>query len=129
MEATGVIFRPILGFVLAELVINCIIAGLTLIVVCLRILGRRLGPGLGWDDFLIIIVTVCHTPQTSLSSPNISLTVSQPMSLAMVIAQGIREWTCYPAPILGGIKRLTGHLKIVAPIGSGYDMAENPERE
>ena len=60
MAPTEVIYRPVLGFVLAELIVNCIIAGLAVLVVGLRILGRRLGPGLGWDDFLIIIVTVCH---------------------------------------------------------------------
>lgn len=49
---------PVLGFVRAELIINCIVAVLVLMVVGLRILGRRLGPGLGWDDALILCATV-----------------------------------------------------------------------
>ncbi|KAF4981155.1 hypothetical protein FZEAL_2989 [Fusarium zealandicum] len=51
------IYYPILGFVRAELIINCIIVLLVLCVVSLRILGRFRGPGIGWDDSLVIFAT------------------------------------------------------------------------
>lgn len=86
------IHRPVLGNVLGELITNCVIAFFTLIVVGLRILGRRLGPGLGWDDLLVVITTVCPAPLPPLHPcPQHSLTVWQPMLVLMVVSQGLRK--------------------------------------
>ena len=52
------VFLPVLGYVKAELIVNCVVVGLVLLVVGLRVLGRLLGPGLGWDDYLIILSVV-----------------------------------------------------------------------
>lgn len=52
------VFLPILGYVKTELIINCVIVSLVLLVVGLRVLGRLLGPGLGWDDYFIISAVV-----------------------------------------------------------------------
>lgn len=52
------VFLPVLGYVKAELIVNCVVVGLVLVVVGLRVLGRVLGPGLGWDDYLIILCPV-----------------------------------------------------------------------
>ena len=49
---------PILGFVAAELAVNCVIVLLVLFVVGLRVVGRLMGPGLGWDDYFVIFATV-----------------------------------------------------------------------
>jgi hypothetical protein len=51
---------PVLGFVKAELVVNCFIVLLVLCVVGLRVVGRLMGPGLGWDDGFVIFATVCE---------------------------------------------------------------------
>ncbi|PCD34196.1 hypothetical protein FGRA07_08514 [Fusarium graminearum] len=48
---------PILGFVKAELAVNCFIVLLVLAVVGLRVVGRLAGPGLGWDDGFVIFAT------------------------------------------------------------------------
>lgn len=53
------VFLPILGFVRAHIIVNCVIVFLVLVVVTLRVIGRLMGPGLGWDDGLIILATVC----------------------------------------------------------------------
>lgn len=56
--STPQVYMPILGYVKAELVINCLIVLLVLIVVTLRVIGRLMGPGLGWDDGFVIFATV-----------------------------------------------------------------------
>ncbi|KAK7756308.1 hypothetical protein SLS62_001534 [Diatrype stigma] len=61
--ASDLVYLPVLNSVRAELIINCIVAVLVLAVVGLRILGRRLGPGLGWDDALILGATVIYGAQ------------------------------------------------------------------
>ncbi|KAF5266326.1 hypothetical protein BFJ63_vAg4648 [Fusarium oxysporum f. sp. narcissi] len=55
--STPQVYMPILGYVKAELVINCLIVLLVLIVVTLRVIGRLMGPGLGWDDGFVIFAT------------------------------------------------------------------------
>ncbi|KAH7157294.1 hypothetical protein B0J13DRAFT_541496 [Dactylonectria estremocensis] len=67
MAAPGIYF-PVKGYVRAELIINCIIATLVLIVVSLRVVGRIMGPGLGWDDGFVIAAT--------------------PLAVAMLVCQG-----------------------------------------
>lgn len=52
------VFLPILGFVRTQIIINCVIVFLVLVVVSLRVAGRLMGPGLGWDDGLIVFATV-----------------------------------------------------------------------
>lgn len=59
---TGVaVYYPVLGYVRAELIINCIVVAFVLIVVGLRVAGRLMGPGLGMDDYLIMLSVVCCT--------------------------------------------------------------------
>jgi hypothetical protein len=41
-----------------ELIINCIIVFITLLVVVLRVVGRVYGPGLGWDDLMVMLAMV-----------------------------------------------------------------------
>ncbi|KAF4968985.1 hypothetical protein FSARC_3639 [Fusarium sarcochroum] len=55
--STPQVFLPVLGYVKAELAINCFIVLLVLCVVTLRVIGRLMGPGLGWDDGLVIFAT------------------------------------------------------------------------
>lgn len=55
----GLVYLPILNYVRAEIIINCFVVTLTLAVVCLRVLGRLSGPGLWWDDWMVIGATVC----------------------------------------------------------------------
>ncbi|KAH7354307.1 hypothetical protein B0T11DRAFT_126444 [Plectosphaerella cucumerina] len=45
---------PILGYVRAQLIVNSIIVFLMLVVVTLRVVGRVMGPGFGWDDGFVI---------------------------------------------------------------------------
>lgn len=57
VDSSAQVFLPILGFVTAELAVNCIVVLLVLFVVGLRVVGRLMGPGLGWDDFFVIFST------------------------------------------------------------------------
>lgn len=59
IPTTPQIYYPILGYVKAELIINCIIVFIVLCVVSLRVVGRFMGPGIGWDDAFVIFATVC----------------------------------------------------------------------
>lgn len=52
-------YMPILGFVRAELIVNVIFVVLVLGVITLRVVARINGPGLGWDDGLVLFATVC----------------------------------------------------------------------
>ncbi|OTA98892.1 hypothetical protein M426DRAFT_325598 [Hypoxylon sp. CI-4A] len=67
--AAAEVFKPVLGFVKAELAVNCIFVFLVLLVVTLRIIGRLSGPGLGWDDGLVLLAT--------------------PLGVGMLICQGL----------------------------------------
>ncbi|RGP77172.1 hypothetical protein FLONG3_4687 [Fusarium longipes] len=57
VDSSVQVTMPILGFVKAELAVNCVVVLLVLMVVGLRVLGRLMGPGLGWDDGLVIFAT------------------------------------------------------------------------
>lgn len=46
---------PVKDFVLAELIVNCIVVFLVLAVVSLRVFSRLTGAGLGIDDYFIIL--------------------------------------------------------------------------
>ncbi|KPM41040.1 hypothetical protein AK830_g5523 [Neonectria ditissima] len=83
------VFLPIKGFVRAELIINCIIVFIVLVVVSLRVTGRILGPGLGWDDGMVLIAT--------------------PLGVAMLVCQG------FFAPIGNGYN-LTKHPELVVNV-------------
>ncbi|KAI1408389.1 hypothetical protein F5Y13DRAFT_194469 [Hypoxylon sp. FL1857] len=67
--AVPVVFKPVLGFVKAELVVNCIMVVLVLATVACRVIGRLNGPGLGWDDGLVLLAT--------------------PLGVGMLICQGL----------------------------------------
>ncbi|KAH7018909.1 hypothetical protein EDB80DRAFT_599929, partial [Ilyonectria destructans] len=67
MTAPGIYF-PVKGYVRAELIINCIVVTLVLVVVSLRVVGRVRGPGLGWDDRMVMAAT--------------------PLAVAMLVCQG-----------------------------------------
>ncbi|KAI1640002.1 hypothetical protein F4809DRAFT_592109 [Biscogniauxia mediterranea] len=55
--AVPVVYKPLLGFVRAELIANCILVTIVLLVVGLRIAGRLSGPGLGFDDGFVMLAT------------------------------------------------------------------------
>ncbi|KAI0895308.1 hypothetical protein F4806DRAFT_96018 [Annulohypoxylon nitens] len=55
--AVPVYYMPILGFVRAELIVNVIFVVLVLGVITLRVVARINGPGLGWDDGLVLFAT------------------------------------------------------------------------
>jgi hypothetical protein len=56
---------PILGYVRAQLIVNSIIVFLMLVVVTLRVVGRVMGPGFGWDDGFVIFSGVgMFSPET-----------------------------------------------------------------
>lgn len=54
MSVPDPVYKPILGFVNAQLVINAAICLLVIVAVSLRVVGRLTGPGCGWDDWLVI---------------------------------------------------------------------------
>ncbi|CAH0031648.1 unnamed protein product [Clonostachys rhizophaga] len=64
---------PMTDEVRNELIVNCIVVFITLVVVTLRVVGRVSGPGFGWDDALIVLAT--------------------PMGVAMLICQGVFSTT------------------------------------
>ena len=47
-----------LGSVRAEIIVNCVLVFLVLTVVFLRVIGRFMGPGLWWDDGLVVFTLV-----------------------------------------------------------------------
>lgn len=49
---------PMTDEVRNELIVNCIVVSITLVVVTLRVVGRIYGPGFGWDDALVVHATV-----------------------------------------------------------------------
>lgn len=49
---------PVTTKVRIELIVNCIVVLVVLIVVALRVIGRLWGPGLGLDDVLVMLATV-----------------------------------------------------------------------
>lgn len=53
-----VVYKPVLGYVKAEIIVNCVFVLITLAVVALRVVGRVNGPGLGWDDGMVLLATV-----------------------------------------------------------------------
>lgn len=63
------VFLPMLSYVRAELIANCVIVALVLIVVSLRVVGRLRGPGLWWDDYLVIAAVVCQACPSMLDEP------------------------------------------------------------
>ncbi|KAI0109286.1 hypothetical protein F4776DRAFT_657259 [Hypoxylon sp. NC0597] len=67
--AVPVVYKPVLGYVKAELVINCVMVVLVLVTISLRVYGRLSGPGLGWDDYLVMLAT--------------------PLGVGMLISQGL----------------------------------------
>jgi hypothetical protein len=60
---------PMKTRVRTDLIVNCIIVFITIVCVVLRVVGRVYGPGLGWDDFMVIL--------------------AMPMGVAMLICQGV----------------------------------------
>ena len=60
------VFLPIVGHVKTELIVNSVVVALVLLVVGLRVLGRLLGPGLGWDDYLVMLSVVGWHPFLSI---------------------------------------------------------------
>jgi hypothetical protein len=63
---------PVLPIVKVHLIINCVLAFLTVSVVCLRLVSRFMsGAGLWWDDYLIMF--------------------AMPQGIGMLIIQGMCE--------------------------------------
>ncbi|KAM0541681.1 hypothetical protein ACHAPJ_013157 [Fusarium lateritium] len=87
--STPQVFLPVLNYVKAELAINCFIVLLVLCVVTLRVIGRLMGPGLGWDDGFVIFAT--------------------PLGVAMLCCQGLF------APVGNGYN-LTKHPELIANV-------------
>ncbi|RYP60853.1 hypothetical protein DL769_007953 [Monosporascus sp. CRB-8-3] len=54
----GLVYLPVLPFVKAQFIASIIVAILVLLVVGMRVVGRRLGPGLGWDDGLPLAISL-----------------------------------------------------------------------
>jgi hypothetical protein len=117
------VFYPILGYVKAELIINSIFVLIVLLVVSLRVTGRVMGPGLGWDDGLVLVATV-RASHSSVALLTIFLTLSQPLAVAMLICQGFCKLFCVRVVLICVTNRL-----LVAPVGNGYELAKYPERE
>ncbi|KAI1077290.1 hypothetical protein F5B20DRAFT_280069 [Whalleya microplaca] len=63
------VIKPVLGFVRAEIVVNCVFVFIVLVVVTLRVVGRVNGPGLGLDDGMVMFAT--------------------PLGVGMLICQGL----------------------------------------
>ncbi|KAI6331494.1 hypothetical protein MCOR23_008416, partial [Pyricularia oryzae] len=54
MSTTPTVFLPILDVVKDHLAVNSVFVFLVIVVVSLRVVGRCIGPGLGWDDALVV---------------------------------------------------------------------------
>ncbi|KAI9170702.1 hypothetical protein HJFPF1_00172 [Paramyrothecium foliicola] len=70
--STELVLKPVLDYVKAELIVNCIIVFITLSVVTLRVVGRCNGPGLWWDDYFVLLAT--------------------PLGVGMLVCQGLCEF-------------------------------------
>ncbi|KAI0842324.1 hypothetical protein F5Y06DRAFT_257313 [Hypoxylon sp. FL0890] len=55
--AVPVVFKPVLGYVKVEIIVNAVMVLLVLVAIALRVAGRLNGPGLGWDDYLVLLAT------------------------------------------------------------------------
>lgn len=55
---SDLVLKPTLNYVKAELIVNCFVVLFTLAVVTLRVFGRCTGPGLWWDDYLVLLAMV-----------------------------------------------------------------------
>ncbi|TLD15707.1 uncharacterized protein PgNI_00286 [Pyricularia grisea] len=54
MSTAHTVYLPILDMVKGHLAVNSVFVFLVIVVVSLRVLGRCIGPGLGWDDALVV---------------------------------------------------------------------------
>lgn len=127
------VFYPVLGFVRAEIIINCFIVFISkfcpstevcrrrtilridlslnfvlrhravLLVVGLRITGRLNGPGCGGDDWMVVVAAVC-SPNSCVRGGQ--LTVSKPLGVAMLVFQCL----CKFIRLDGRRRRLTYNL-------------------
>ncbi|KAJ4249190.1 hypothetical protein NW757_007766 [Fusarium falciforme] len=70
---------PVTTEVRIELIVNCIVVLVVLIVVALKVIGRLWGPGLGLDDVLVMLAT--------------------PMGVAMLVCQGVFSFGMQPVYI------------------------------
>lgn len=82
------VYLPVLGYVLGELIANCVIVFLVIAVVSLRVVGRLMGPGLSWDDYFVVACVVCF-PVLFQSWLALMLTNWQPMGIGMLVCQGL----------------------------------------
>ncbi|KAI1339786.1 hypothetical protein F5Y15DRAFT_382106 [Xylariaceae sp. FL0016] len=94
-STSSLVFMQVKDFVRAELIINCIVVFLVVTVVILRMVGRVIGPGLGWDDAFVIFST--------------------PLGIGMLVCQGLF------APIGNGWDLAT-HPELVANIVYIYQL-------
>lgn len=86
------VFKPVLGYVKTELVINSIVVFFVLLVVGFRVAGRTLiGPGLWWDDWLIIFATVRPSIAANICREK-TLTSRQPLGVSMLACQGLCKY-------------------------------------
>lgn len=53
---------PIVPKIQGEIIAHSVVTLIVLVVVGIRLLGRVRGIGLGWDDGLVVIATVCIYP-------------------------------------------------------------------
>ncbi|RYP85122.1 hypothetical protein DL770_005102 [Monosporascus sp. CRB-9-2] len=99
---SGLVYLPVLPFVKAQFIANIIIAILVLVVVGVRVVGRRFGPGLGWDDGLVIFSTVRRPAADAIFRPKSANGLSASGNLV-----DSRTWSLH--------------------LGGGYDQNEHPE--
>lgn len=57
--SSGPITLPMLPVIRDHLIINTVGMFVALVVVSLRVIGRFLGAGIGWDDGLVVLGYVC----------------------------------------------------------------------
>lgn len=99
-----VVFEPIptLGIVKAHLIINCILAFITIVVLGLRLYARhRAGAKLWWDDYLILAAMVgCPkggTLESSHSEYCLANTENSPKELeCWSFRECVSSWQCLP---------------------------------
>ncbi|KAI6486176.1 hypothetical protein MCOR13_009507 [Pyricularia oryzae] len=89
MSTTPTVFLPILDVVNDHLAVNSVFVFLVIVVVSLRVVGRCIGPGLGWDDALVV--------------------AAMPLGIAMHICSG------FFAPIGNGYN-LAEHPQLIANV-------------
>jgi hypothetical protein len=80
---------PIVPRLRGEIIVHCVVTLIVLVVVTLRLVGRVRGIGLGWDDGLIVVGTVCACCDSHCSKSHVAYFGLQLMSITLLAMEGV----------------------------------------